>query len=291
MKIIVQYSGGKDSQASLIRAVKLYGSKNITAVFADTNWEHEVTYKHLKTTTTDLGVELVVLKSKKYNGLIDLSLKKKRFPSTKARFCTQELKVKPFIDYILDEVKDHVIVIQGIRADESVARSRMNQQCRLFKFYTEPFGTDRKGKKKYHTYRKKEVLNFISNYADDIIRPVFKWSGQRVIDYIIENDQKPNPLYKEGFKRVGCFPCVMSNLSSVKQLVNRYPERIQEIRSYEKMTKSSFFPPDKIPKYARTNGIYPTIIDVKNYVDGKSSTIDLFETDKTSCMSFYSLCE
>ncbi|WP_271728725.1 phosphoadenosine phosphosulfate reductase family protein [Aquimarina algiphila] len=291
MKIIVQYSGGKDSQASLIWAVKLYGSKNVTAVFTDTNWEHEATYKHLKTTTDDLGVELVALTSKKYDGLIDLSLKKKRFPSTKARFCTQELKVKPFIDYILDEVKEHVIVIQGIRADESAARSRMNGQCRLFKFYTEPFGTDRKGKKKYHTYRKKEVLNFISNYADDIIRPVFKWSGQQVIDYIIENDQKPNPLYKEGFKRVGCFPCVMSNLSSVKQLVNRYPERIQEIRSYEKITKSSFFPPDKIPKYARTNGIYPTIIDVKNYVDGKSSTIDLFETDKTSCMSFYSLCE
>ena len=33
MKILVAYSGGKDSQASLIWSVKKYGAKNIEAVF------------------------------------------------------------------------------------------------------------------------------------------------------------------------------------------------------------------------------------------------------------------
>lgn len=40
MKIIVSFSGGKDSQACLIQATKQYGADKIEAVFCDTGWEH-----------------------------------------------------------------------------------------------------------------------------------------------------------------------------------------------------------------------------------------------------------
>ena len=96
MRILVAYSGGKDSQACLLWAVKEYGKKNIEAVFCDTGWEHPVTYKHIIKTTQDLDVKLVTVKSKKYDGMIDLAEKKKRFPSSQARFCTSELKSIPF---------------------------------------------------------------------------------------------------------------------------------------------------------------------------------------------------
>jgi tRNA(Ile)-lysidine synthase TilS/MesJ len=39
MKIIVSFSGGKDSHACLIEAVKKYGADKIEAVFCDTGWE------------------------------------------------------------------------------------------------------------------------------------------------------------------------------------------------------------------------------------------------------------
>ncbi len=125
MKILVAYSGGKDSQAALIWTVKESGFKkeNIKAVFCDTGWEHPQTYKHIQNTTKQLGIELITLKSTKYNDFINLVKSKGRFPSAKARFCTEELKTKPMIDYILDQVNDHIIVIQGIRYDESIARS------------------------------------------------------------------------------------------------------------------------------------------------------------------------
>lgn len=69
-KIVVSYSGGKDSQASLIWAVNKYGSKNIVAVFCDTGWENQLTYNHIIETTNALSVELITLKSKKirWNG-------------------------------------------------------------------------------------------------------------------------------------------------------------------------------------------------------------------------------
>lgn len=157
MKVLVQWSGGKDSQACLILAVEKYGAKNVEAVFCDTGWEHKETYRHVKAISESLGVRLITLKSKKYDGFVDMALKKGRFPSTKARFCTEELKVKPMIDYVLNQTVN-LLIFQGIRSDESKSRSLMSEQCRYFKHYFEPYGTDKNGKPKYHTYRKKDVL-------------------------------------------------------------------------------------------------------------------------------------
>ena len=98
MKILVSFSGGKDSQACLIQAFKQYGGGNLTAVFCDTGWEHPDTYKHVNDVCLQMGVRLITLKSK-YD-FVSLAAHKKRFPSTNARFCTSELKMKPMIDYV-----------------------------------------------------------------------------------------------------------------------------------------------------------------------------------------------
>lgn len=293
MKVLVAYSGGKDSQACLILAIKTYGAKNIEAVFCDTGWEHPVTYEHIQTTTKDLGVKLITVKSNRFDGMIGLAKKKKRFPSSQARFCTSELKSIPFIDYVLSH-KEHLLIIQGIRSLESYKRSKMTKQCTYFKYYFEPYNE----KGKTHTYRKKDVLKFIKHFSNDILRPVFDWTGQQVIDYIIKNGQSPNLLYKEGFKRVGCFPCIMSGHKEIYQLIKRYPERFEEIIQYEKQMNSSFFKLDAIPEYARsgkcnrTGKSFTTAPDVRKYLISKNDNLNLFEEDDAiSCSSYYNLCE
>ena len=292
MKVVVSYSGGKDSQASLIWAVKKYGVKNVEAVFCDTGWEHPITYQHIEDTTFQLGVKLVTVRSEKYKGMIDLAERKKRFPSTRARFCTSELKTIPFIDFVLEQ-KDHLIIVQGIRALESNLRSAMKKQCRFFKYYFEPYNVSGKT----HYYRKSEIKEWVKKFTDDVIRPVFDWNGQQVIDYIKENGQEPNELYKQGFKRVGCFPCIMSRHKEVHEIYKRYTYRIDEIISHEKRIGSCFFKTDSIPEYART-GIctrtgkkYTTCEDLILYLDRKNGTIDMFEKEEISCSSYYHLCE
>lgn len=84
MKIIVFYSGGKDSQASLIWSIKKYGVENCEAVFCDTGWENPVTYQHITDTCQQLGVKLVILKSIKYDDMVDLATKKRSFPFSKS---------------------------------------------------------------------------------------------------------------------------------------------------------------------------------------------------------------
>lgn len=292
-KLIVQFSGGKDSLASLLW-VRNNMTKDFITVFCDTGWESEITYNHIQEVKEKLNLNLVTLKSKKYDGFLDLAQKKKRFPSTRARFCTEELKSKPMIDYVLDEIKDSVLIVQGIRKAESHARSKMNAQCTFFKYYFEPYGyhtkDKRNGKPKYHTYRKKEIISYRKQFADDILRPVFDWSGQQVINYILDNGMEPNPLYKMGMKRVGCFPCIMANNIDIKSMIKFAPERLKMVEEEEVLKHSSFFGPDSIPKWAY-KGEYPLLPDVVKYIQDKNRTGDLFGGNETSCMSFYGLCE
>lgn len=290
-KVIVTFSGGKDSLASLLW-VRNNLTKDFITVFCDTGWEHPLTYQYIYDVRDRLGLNLVTVKSKKFEGMVDLVKKKTRWPSSQRRFCTSELKTIPMIDYILDEVNDNILVIQGIRAAESSKRAEMSKQCTYFKYYVQPYRKGKDGKDKYHTYRRKDVLAFLTKYADDLLRPVFDWSDRQVIDYILDNGLVLNPLYRMGYKRVGCYPCVMASQQDIYNISMQDLPRIKFIADLEKKLSSSFFGPDKIPsRYYK--GEYPLIGDVVKYVQGKHSSGSLFEdTDiSTSCMSYYGLCE
>lgn len=292
MKLIVTFSGGKDSLAALLW-VRNNITKDFVTVFCDTGWEHPLTHQHIAEVVRKLDLNLVTLKSKKYEGMVDLATHKKRWPSTRGRFCTSELKTIPVVDYLLDEVRDDFVVVQGIRAAESASRALMESQCNYFKYYLEPYGTDKHGEPKYHTYRRREVLAYCKQHATDVLRPVFEWSGQQAIDYILENGLEPNPLYKMGYKRVGCYPCIMASHRDILNISRQDPARIEYIAGLERSIGSSFLGPDKIPAHAIHSGSkYPLIGDVVQYVEWQNATGSLFNDDTaTSCMSFYGLCE
>jgi len=336
MKVIVSWSGGKDSQACLIYAVEKYGANNVTAVFCDTGWEHDVTYRHVKFICEALGVKLVTVKSKVYDGFVDLAVKKKRMPSTTRRICTVELKIKPMIDYVLSQ-KGSLLIFQGIRADESEARSEMLKECRYFKYYFEPFQTNtmivekltkkaekqaltdkdreklqkakfrlKKGKEdaKYHTYRKEDVFEWCDLYADDIIRPIIDWTAQETISYSLDRSLPLNPLYYRGAKRVGCYPCIQCTKGEITEIVLNDKHTLDKIRKAEKLSKSSFFIPQFVPKKYRrqrdkNNKPFALIDDVVDYIKDKNATGDLFaeiekeekELSVRRCMSAYSICE
>jgi 3'-phosphoadenosine 5'-phosphosulfate sulfotransferase (PAPS reductase)/FAD synthetase len=327
MKILVPFSGGKDSQATLIYACEKYGVEKVTALFCDTKWEHEITYKHIDYVIEKLGVTYINLISKKYNGMVDLAIKKKRFPATKSKFCTTELKVIPMIDYVLDQ-KEHLLILQGIRADESESRSKMDVQCRFFKYYFEPYQTNTmivenlskkpklslvlrkkldkaiarlaigKDDKKFHTYRKKEVFEWCKIYADDIYRPFFNATADEVLSYSLNREINVNPLYFKGFSRVGCFPCIMCTQKEIDLIIKTHPDTITKIQDAENLANSTFFPPDKVPKRYKSmitekGKKYPTLNDVVRYRNDKNATGDLFEFDEemNGCKSVYSICE
>lgn len=270
----------------------------MTAVFCDTGWEHELTYKHVNDVTSQLGVNLVTLKNEKVGGFESLCKRMKWFPDTKHRMCTIQLKIQPMIDYVLSQ-NDDLIIIQGIRAAESASRSKMPCSANYFQEYL-----DENIKKSL--YRKTDVRAWCKKHTATVERPMLGMGAQDIIDYILDNGQQPNPLYRRGASRVGCYPCIYAKLSEVKAMrhdlayvlrvvkleedVNRLRTKVDSKRQY-----SSLFSKGKIPerfcvKYG--NGI-PAFEDVINYVSREDAELNLFDTEEsTSCMSVYhGLCE
>lgn len=169
---------------------------NLTAVFCDTGWEHPDTYKHVNDVCLQMGVRLITLKSK-YD-FVSLAVHKKRFPSTNARFCTSELKMKPMIDYVLS-LKESCIIIQGIRAGESTARAAMEEECMYFKSYFQP-----KKKGRTENYRSKDVKEWLPDENEDIIilckhGAIFNGTYSNNVwfcmDGYIYDTYKGNPIY------------------------------------------------------------------------------------------------
>lgn len=291
--VIVQFSGGKDSLDSLIWAKKTYGDR-VRAVFCDTDWEHIILYPYIEDTCKKLGVELTIIKGE--FSFIELAKKKKRFPSAKARFCTDWLKIRPFIDWLLLQ-KHHCIIIQGIRKDESESRSKMEPHCTYFKYYKIPYGHDKDGKPKFFSYRKSEVLEYDERFEPEIERPVFSKTAIEVINNILDNGLKPAPLYYGGTRRVGCFPCVMVTHYELYQMLINFPEIEQKLIDAEAEVGSLFFPPGYIPdRYCSksANGKHwPTAQDVFRYIRLKNSQGKLHQEENTgkSCMTAFNICE
>ncbi len=68
MKVLVTFSGGKDSLAALLWT-REHITRNFTTVFCDTGWEHPLTYDYIHRTADRLHLDLVTLRSKKYDGI------------------------------------------------------------------------------------------------------------------------------------------------------------------------------------------------------------------------------
>jgi 3'-phosphoadenosine 5'-phosphosulfate sulfotransferase (PAPS reductase)/FAD synthetase len=93
-------SGGKDSTALLLWAIHEsgYPRETLDVSFCDTGNEAPATYEYLDYLEDALQIGITRIKPEL--DFFELSRKKKRFPSARARFCTEELKIVPTTDYI-----------------------------------------------------------------------------------------------------------------------------------------------------------------------------------------------
>jgi 3'-phosphoadenosine 5'-phosphosulfate sulfotransferase (PAPS reductase)/FAD synthetase len=295
---IIPISGGKDSQATAIwYANNVPDTYKVTLLFCDTGNEADETYHHIsKILIPALPKHMhnfISAKNKRGETLLEQAVRKKRFPSTKARFCTSELKMEPMIDFILQQNED-VVIYDGRRRQESMARSVLNRHDEYFSDYLIP---KTKGEKSKTLHKRKDVLQWLEKYQADVIRPILMWSTKDVFEYISINSHQRNPLYDLGFNRVGCFPCIMCSLGEIIRVAEHAPEKIDAIRIIENESKTTFFGPDKIPVRFCKNQIMndkgklvgaPTIDEVIEYAKNKRHDDGLF---KGSCLNKYVSCE
>lgn len=138
---------------------------------------------------------------------LDLCKWKGRFPSRKAQFCTQELKrLAVQMQVVLPAMKagDRVLQWIGVRRDESVSR----KDTGLFSH---------------------QDMGELCWY------PIRNWTADQVFAYLREQGVDPNPLYRHGMSRVGCFPCINCQKSELAEIAWRFPEHIERIAEWERL--------------------------------------------------------
>ena len=193
IKVIVPLSGGKDSQTCLELALKEYKNSEILALFCDTKFEHDITYKHIEGLISKYRVNYVYLNA---GSVLSVCTKYKRFPGGGARHCTDELKIRP-TKFFLKEFsllnEGTVEVWYGMRMQESPQRAKRYAG----KLDGTLYAPHEVMPRKYPKYLEKQGVMFKL--------PILEWSEEEVYTFL---RGRGNPLYEKGFDRVGCFPCL-----------------------------------------------------------------------------------
>jgi 3'-phosphoadenosine 5'-phosphosulfate sulfotransferase (PAPS reductase)/FAD synthetase len=165
-------------------------------VFCDTQKELPETYEYLGRLEAYLGKPIVRLNAERgfdhwlnlYNGYL---------PSSRMRWCTRQLKIRPFEKYVGD---DPVVSYIGIRADE-----------------------DREG--------------YISTKANIQARYPFKEAGIMKSDVyrILEESGLGVPEYYKWRTRSGCYFCFFQRRAEWVGLREQHPDLFELAKGYEKI--------------------------------------------------------
>jgi len=312
---VISVSSGKDSTACICLALALYDRACLIFVFADTGNEAQEVYDHLDYLERTLGITIVRLKrsfdveiartrarleefangakvdtrggpdhphwtpeaAKRAlevlhptgNPYLDLCLWKGRFPSRMAQFCTQFLKTEPLVEFQMDllDAGNFVWSWQGVRREESERRR-----------FAAEF---------------EEVGGGLFIY-----RPIVRWTAKDCFEAADCFGLDPNPLYLQGFSRVGCMPCINSGKDDLMQMANRHPEHVDRLRKWEalvahasKRGEASFIPDPDRDAHLDKRGIDKVIQWARTGRGGR--TFDMFRAleEGAGCSSEYGLCE
>lgn len=188
VKILVPISGGKDSQACLKLALQHYPPEQVRGLFCDTQFEHPLTYQHVKKLRTLYGP--IQIDTVCAGSVEEKSIKYGRFPGGGARHCTDELKIQPTKRYCkaLAEHQGSQIAVKkrkitgsseggfevwyGMRSGESAERNARY----IGKVCDELYAPHEVLASKYPKYLAKLGVSFRLCVLD--------WSEQDVIDFV-----------------------------------------------------------------------------------------------------------
>ena len=282
MKHIVGFSGGADSQATALWVRQRFPAEDIILLNTQAGRnECPVTIEFVKWYSENVfPVTEVVPLIKDLQGVGSkggaskqirdqfspddeltfdrLACIKGRFPSRKAQFCTEFLKLRPQKRWMGENLPDgDYECYSGVRANESQARK--HRQAREFDEYFDCY------------------LN----------HPIVDWTKEQVFAFLRENGEKWNPLYELGFSRVGCAPCINSGKEDIRNWADRFPEMIDKIREWEASVGRTFFAP-MVPGKA-INWVDEVVTWSRTSRGGRQLFI-VYEPP-AACSSKYGLCE
>lgn len=216
---IVPVSGGKDSAALAIYIRENYPQVPAEFVFSDTQSELPETYEFLEKLEALLGKEIHRINALDYmnvqrkpgRNVFDFYLEELYsgfLPSPHARWCTINMKIKPFEEYVGNNTAYSYI---GIRGDE-----------------------DREG---YKPNKKPPKISEKQN-----IIPVYPFKDDGItlqdVKEILESSGLGLPKYYDWRSRSGCYFCFYQQVGEWQRLREEHPHLFEKAKEYEKKSGS-----------------------------------------------------
>lgn len=213
------FSGGKDSQAlyhiALMAGVKFKAHMNLTSV------DPPEVIRFVKKQYPD--VELIKPKMSIY----DMALKKHILPTMRLRWCCAEFK---------EMSGAGKVTLIGIRKEESARRSKR-----------EEVSTSIKGKRTEETFdqwseHQEKMVTCVGGKDKILVSPIIHWTEQDVWEFLNDVVKVPHcKLYDEGYTRIGCILCPMSNRKSKLRDIERFPHAKRRwVQTIEKLKNAGY---------------------------------------------------
>ena len=202
-EMFVSFSGGKDSTATSDIVMKALGRENIIHIYGDTTLEYPTTGEYLKRFKEQhKHTPMLVTKNKEQN--FNELCKVIGPPSRMMRWCCTIFKTGAITRKIDTTFRDkkNILTFQGIRRNESTARSKYERESNNSKIA-------------------KQIA----------VSPIIDWLEFDIWLYILSNKIDFNDAYRQGFSRVGCW-CCPNNSAWAEFLSSIYmPEMYYEFRT------------------------------------------------------------
>lgn len=226
------YSGGKDSDAIRILA-SLAGVKH-DIVNNHTTVDAPETVRYVRSIP---DIKINYPRRTMWQLIVD-----KRMPPTRlVRYCCAELKERGGAGRVK---------VTGVRKDESPKRAA---NAGVVKILGKAKTIEKKAIEQGVDYQITQMGGIVLNTDNDesrrfveqcyrttstMVNPILDWSTKDVWEFLHHYGCESNPLYQEGFMRIGCIGCPMGGGKCQKKEFLRYPKyKDNYIRAFDRMIK------------------------------------------------------
>lgn len=225
--LVITYSGGKDSDV-LLHLAEISGIP-FEVLHSLTTADAPETVRHVYDTLKRLegkGIKCTVDKHVQPDGgrvtMWNLIPRKLMPPTRLMRYCCAELK---------ESGGKGRFIATGVRWAESTARKKNRGPLEVLAT------TGRKNNLVLlnDNDEKRRLFETCQLKGERVVNPIIDWQETDVLDYAAAEKIRMNPLYCEGFRRVGCIGCPMASSSRIMEFA-RYPKfKAAYIRAFDKM--------------------------------------------------------
>lgn len=205
-RMIVSFSGGKDSTATADVVIKALANPKITHLFGNTTLEFPLTIDYAERYRKNHPLaEFRIAKNTDQN--FYEVCKEIGPPARMMRWCCSMFKTGPITRVLNRKFGDkQILTFYGIRKNESVSRSKYS--------------------------RVTENTETVKIQKQTVASPIFEWKDLDVWLYLLSEKVDFNDAYRLGYDRVGCWCCPNNNLRA--QFLSRIymSERSEKWRSF-----------------------------------------------------------